>query len=285
MFEPLDIETWNDGHAALAALASTGHLRAVVTTNFDRLIELALDSGRRGPAVYCAPKDFERLPHESGARRRPSVIKVHGSVGRAETMVDTLRQRVLGRPQALEAALARLFSRPRGARRRLLRRRPRLRPAVPRPARRARASPSFTVVNREGGEPTEALAELVAAAGSARASSTARCPSASSRGARSARGTLVEPGFDTEMEFPGLRQRRAGGGGALCVGGSLSPVRAAVVLASIAEAAGSSDAAFRLLLRTMPYHLKAGLYDDPALPKQLGMIAATLIEAATSTRS
>ena len=62
-------------------------------------------------------------------------------------------------------------------------------------------------------------------------------------------------------------------------GKTLSPVRAAVVLASIAEAAGSSDAAFQLLIRAMPYHLKANLHDDPAMPKHLGMIAATLIDA------
>ena len=101
------------------------------------------------------------------ARRPPAipVIKVHGSVGRAETMVDTLRQRVLGRPQALEAALVRLFRdhavlvvgfsgadlaydpQYLGLR------------------EGAAGSPSFTVVNREGDEPTEPLAELVASAG------------------------------------------------------------------------------------------------------------------------
>ena len=60
---------------------------------------------------------------------------------------------------------------------------------------------------------------------------------------------------------------------------SISPVRAAVVLASIARAAGSDDAAFRLLMQTMPHHLKANLHADPALPTQLNMLAATLIEA------
>src|SRR5262249_34240424 len=44
LFEPLDIEMWNDGHAAIAALAATGLVEAVVTTNFDRLIELALNA-------------------------------------------------------------------------------------------------------------------------------------------------------------------------------------------------------------------------------------------------
>ena len=60
LFEPLDIETWNDGHAALAAIAATGLLRAVVTTNFDRLIELALDAAGVRPTVYCEPDDFDR---------------------------------------------------------------------------------------------------------------------------------------------------------------------------------------------------------------------------------
>lgn len=47
----------------------------------------------------------------------------------------------------------------------------------------------------------------------------------------------------------------------------------------IARAAGSDDAAFRLLMRTMPHHLKTNLHADPALSTQLNMIAATLIEA------
>ena len=92
-------------------------------------------------------------------------------------------------------------------------------------------------------------------------------------------GPLLVPEFDTEMEFPGMRRAGLAADVYFAWGESLSPVRAAVVLASIAEAAGSSDAAFRLLTGAMPYHLKADLYDDPALPKHLCMIAATLIEA------
>jgi hypothetical protein len=80
------------------------------------------------------------------------------------------------------------------------------------------------------------------------------------------------------MEHPGLRSAELSAQVHFAWGESLSPVRAAVVLALIADAAGSSDAAYRLLVGTMPYHLKAELHDDPALPKQLAMIAATLIE-------
>ena len=284
LFEPLDIETWNDGHAALAACAATGLLRAVVTTNFDRLIELALDAVGVRPAVYCEPKDFDRLPDELGGRS-PSdaipVIKVHGSVGRTSTMVDTLRQRVLGRPRALEAALARLFRDHAvlvvgfsGADLAYDPQYLSLREG-------AGGSPSFTVVNREGDTPTAALADLVAAAGPQARIVDGTLPESLVAVARALgeSGPLLVPEFDTEMEFPGMRRAGLAAGVYFAWGESLSPVRAAVVLASIAEAAGSSDAAFRLLTGAMPYHLKADLYDDPALPKHLCMIAATLIEA------
>src|SRR6266496_885329 len=74
--------------------------------------EVGYDAAGANASVYCAPEDFERLPKElesGSAPRAIPVIKVHGSVDRVSTMVDTLRQRVLGRPSALEAALARLF--------------------------------------------------------------------------------------------------------------------------------------------------------------------------------
>ena len=41
LFQPLDIAAWNESSAAIAAIARSGVLRAVITTNFDRLIELA----------------------------------------------------------------------------------------------------------------------------------------------------------------------------------------------------------------------------------------------------
>ena len=231
--------------------------------------------------MYCAPDDFDRLAggRAAGGNGVP-VIKVHGSVGRAATMVDTLRQRVLGRPKALEDALARLFRDhavlvvgfsgadlaydPQYLGLREARRARRRSPwSIARATSRPRRSPSSSP--RPERMP---------------ASSTARCPGASRRGARAGRNEkFVQPGWDSEMEFPGMRRAGLLAGGAPGLGESLSPVRAAVVLALIAEAAGSSDAAYRLLTRTMPFHIKAGLQGDPAMPKQLCMIAATLIEA------
>jgi tetratricopeptide (TPR) repeat protein len=286
LFEPLDIETWNDGHAAIAAIAASGLLRAVVTTNFDRLIELAIDAAGARASVYCGPEEFERLAAELEAGDAPvpgtiPVIKVHGSVGRAETMVDTLRQRVLGRPQALEAALAALF-----------RRHATLvvgfsgadlayDPGYLGLRDGAAASPSFTVVNRAGDEPNEALAELVESAVEHARIVDGTLPQCLDELATAAghKGGLVAPEFDVEMEHPGARRESLRAQVGTSWAQSISPVSAAVVLASIAKAAGSGDAAFQLLTKTMPHHLRAGLKADPALPRQLGLIAETLIEA------
>ena len=262
LFEPLDIETWNDGHAAIAAFAATGLLRAVVTTNFDRLIELALDAAgvRAGRLLRAGGlRAVAGRARDGSAPAAIPVIKVHGSVGRTSTMVDTLRQRVLGRPRALEAALARLFRDHAvlvvgfsGADLAYDPQYLSLREG-------AAGSPSFTVVNREGDTPTEALADLVASAGAQ---------------ARIVDGTLPEclvavaealgeaarsscPSGTPRWSSRGCEARRWPSDVHNAWGESLSPVRAAVVLASIAEAAGSSDAAFRLLMGAMPYHLKA----------------------------
>jgi SIR2-like protein len=280
LFRPLDVETWNDGHAAVAALAATGHLRAIVTTNFDRLLELALEAAGVRHAVYCAPEDFGRLagPPEPDA---VPVIKVHGSVERTETMVDTLRQRVVGRPEELEAALVRLFAGHAvlvvgfsGADLAYD-------PGYLGLAAGAGASPSFVVVNREGREPTAALAELVGGAGEGARIVDGVLPDCLTAlaDALGHMGDLVQPAYDPGLELPGLRRAGLSADVHSAWASSLSPVRATVVLASIADAAGSSDAAFRLLMGAMPFHLAAGLHDDPALPAQLAMIAAALIEA------
>ena len=46
MFQALDVEAWNPGHAVIAALAAAGIVRAVITTNFDRFIEPSNHCGR-----------------------------------------------------------------------------------------------------------------------------------------------------------------------------------------------------------------------------------------------
>ena len=100
--QALDIDVGNSAHEAIAALAAGGALRAVVTTNFDRLIERALE--RRGVAYAPAfDEDGYASAPEAGAL---PVIKVHGSVSSADSMIDTWRQRRRGRSKALIDRLA-----------------------------------------------------------------------------------------------------------------------------------------------------------------------------------
>jgi len=104
--QALDIDLVNSAHDAIAALAATGRVRAIVTTNFDRLIELALE--RRGVAHGVAYDDagFTNL----GAAGALPVIKIHGSVSNHLSMIDTLKQRRRGRSAALQQCLAPLHS-------------------------------------------------------------------------------------------------------------------------------------------------------------------------------
>jgi SIR2-like domain len=100
--QALDIDVGNSAHEAIAALAAGSALRAIVTTNFDRLIERALE--RRGVAFVSAFDEdgYASLPTDGTL----PVIKVHGSVSSAESMIDTWKQRRRGRSQRLIDCLA-----------------------------------------------------------------------------------------------------------------------------------------------------------------------------------
>ena len=283
LFKPLDIEAWNDGHAALAAIARTGHLRAVVTTNFDRLIELALRAEGIEPKVYCTPDEFEQLLRDldSAAGSAPGsvpVIKVHGSVEQPASMVDTLRQRVLGRPKSLEEALARLFGRHAvllvGFSGADLAYDPQylgLRNGASR-------SPSFTVVSRS--KPKPALEGLLGATPERARGVRGDLPGCIVELARALGHDepLQGPGWDPEHETPGIRKAMLPTNVRRSLGNSISPVRAAVILARLVEIAGSTDAALQLLSGAMPHHGKKGLLADPAMPEHIGLIAGHLIE-------
>jgi tetratricopeptide (TPR) repeat protein len=112
VLQVLDGQACNLNHLQIAALARTGHLRAVVTTNFDRLIERGLDQLGVTYRVFASADEFEELDAvltaENGAL---PLIKAHGSADRPDSMVDTLAQRVRGRPQALNRAIAILLMR------------------------------------------------------------------------------------------------------------------------------------------------------------------------------
>lgn len=99
----LDVTQYNQAHDGIAALAQAGALRAIVTTNFDRLIERALDN--RGIPYVSVYDDSGFSSTASALARREDralpVIHVHGSVVDASSLVDTLKQRKLGRSRLL----------------------------------------------------------------------------------------------------------------------------------------------------------------------------------------
>ncbi|MCG3124366.1 MAG: hypothetical protein GIKADHBN_02829 [Phycisphaerales bacterium] len=102
----------NRSHDGIAAIAAAGALRAVITTNFDRLIEEALDA--RGVRYTVAFDDggYDAITPaiRSGARDPLPVIKVHGCVTSHTSMIDTLKQRLRGRSQAVNGAVEPLQS-------------------------------------------------------------------------------------------------------------------------------------------------------------------------------
>lgn len=113
VWQSIDSEVYGPVHAGLAELAAKGRLAAIITTNFDRLIEKALTARKQKYQVFHDVPGFERLGEllESGARTQLPVIKIHGSIEDAASLVDTLRQRIVGRPQSLLGALRRLLER------------------------------------------------------------------------------------------------------------------------------------------------------------------------------
>src|SRR5215467_11472435 len=108
VLQALDANEWNGCHAAIAALAKASFVAAVVTTNFDRLLERALDATGVQHRVYQKREEYERWQIDEGPL---AIIKVHGSVKDLDSMVDTLRQRLMGRPECLERGLIELLKR------------------------------------------------------------------------------------------------------------------------------------------------------------------------------
>jgi hypothetical protein len=110
--QALDVDAINEGHDGVAALAAAGALKAVVTTNFDALIERALD--KRGVNYVVAKDDAGYVEMRGRLTRREHtplpILKIHGSVTDHLSMIDTLKQRKRGRSQRLQECLNTLQS-------------------------------------------------------------------------------------------------------------------------------------------------------------------------------
>lgn len=111
--QSLDVNVRNAGHDALAHLARNGTLAAILTTNFDRLIEQALDAVGVEYEVASEAASYERCYRaiKAGNGLKLPVLKVHGCVSDANSLVDTLKQRLLGRNSNLNRALELLIER------------------------------------------------------------------------------------------------------------------------------------------------------------------------------
>jgi hypothetical protein len=112
VWQSLDTNEFGPVHAGLAELASRGRLAAVITTNFDRLIEAALESrGVPFRAVHDAPGFAALAGVVNGDLGALPIVKIHGSIEDSSSLVDTLRQRLAGRPEALGVVLNALLRR------------------------------------------------------------------------------------------------------------------------------------------------------------------------------
>ena len=87
-----DVKVPGAAHTALAELAVTGHVRLYVTTNFDRLIEQALEAAGVTPRVLSTPDSILGSPPLSQAGC--TVLKLHG---------DYLDTRIKNTPAELDS--------------------------------------------------------------------------------------------------------------------------------------------------------------------------------------
>ena len=92
-------------HKAIAQLVAAGYLRVIVTTNFDRLMEKALEEVGVAPTVISTADQLSgALPlAHSGA----TVIKLHGDY--LDTRIKNTEQELAAYDKALDAMLDRIF--------------------------------------------------------------------------------------------------------------------------------------------------------------------------------
>jgi len=90
----------NEAHLWLATLAKAGKLKAIITTNFDTLIERAFERMGVPLKVLVDPEDFiEYITNQDFLDEINSpciLVKLHGTASRPKTCVDTLAQRKQG---------------------------------------------------------------------------------------------------------------------------------------------------------------------------------------------
>ncbi len=95
----------NSHHLLLASLAKAKKIKAIVTTNFDTLIEKAFIIKEVPYAVYDEPNSFNIEDHSNLF----PIYKIHGSVTNTKEAIDTVTQKIRGLSYEKEAVLKHLF--------------------------------------------------------------------------------------------------------------------------------------------------------------------------------
>jgi len=101
VLQALEGDTPNQAHLWLAKLAKAGLLTAIVTTNFDTLIERAFEIVGASLRVFVHLEDYENmdLPEELSTSTKETpcmLLKLHGTATQPNTCIDTLAQRKRG---------------------------------------------------------------------------------------------------------------------------------------------------------------------------------------------
>jgi tetratricopeptide (TPR) repeat protein len=101
----IDSDRPNASHLAIAWLAKLGAVRAIVTTNFDRLLERAFAEVGVPLQTHYEAEHFAAIADNLDALDRTDgpchLFKLHGSVDNPRTLIDTLAQRKKGFPRAV----------------------------------------------------------------------------------------------------------------------------------------------------------------------------------------
>ncbi|MFX0060913.1 MAG: SIR2 family protein [Candidatus Hermodarchaeota archaeon] len=108
VLQVLEGDILNQVHLWLATLGKANMISAIITTNFDTLIERAFETVGVPLHVFVDPQDYETINiPENAAKARESpcmLLKLHGTVTRPNTCINTLAQRKHGlHPSILRA--------------------------------------------------------------------------------------------------------------------------------------------------------------------------------------
>lgn len=96
----------NVHHFMLAQLFDLGIIHAIVTTNFDTLIEKAFEQKKISFSVYNSPLDYYQEKDVNSC----AIYKIHGSANKTEFAIDTIHQKLKGLSIEKKHILQKLFS-------------------------------------------------------------------------------------------------------------------------------------------------------------------------------